>query len=359
MWEIESGTCLRTLEGHDELVRCIRFDNKRIVSGAYDGKIKVWDLNAALDPESNESSLCLKTLCEHTGRVFRLQFDEFQIVSSSHDDSILIWDFLGGEPPVQNKRNPNSRLGNSNGKSGNANHIPNQSNQNNAASQSGSQSNNNQNQNPSSSHNNVNGNSGSGVRNNDNHLGLGAAVEAVADVAAAPINASVNFGQLGSAPWFALNEPNRPTFSNSFHQSRSSDHSRPQNRSSPSQTGFGRISDHEMANTENQARPMSSFNHLSPMFKLEQQPDEELMDTCSGSGSNEPIASAEPYTVANFEHLFAGTSPTDSPPSDESNPPTSNSVCLGVCSNLYNIPPNHHLTNNHHQASCNIACNCK
>ena len=27
-----------------------RFDSKRIVSGAYDGKIKVWDLQAAMDP---------------------------------------------------------------------------------------------------------------------------------------------------------------------------------------------------------------------------------------------------------------------------------------------------------------------
>lgn len=85
------------LEGHDELVRCIRFDNKRIISGAYDGKIKVWDLEAALDPKTKENTLCVKTLVEHTGRVFRLQFDQFQIVSSSHDDTILIWDFLDSE----------------------------------------------------------------------------------------------------------------------------------------------------------------------------------------------------------------------------------------------------------------------
>ncbi len=37
IWDIECGACLRILEGHDELVRCIRFDSKRIVSGAYDG----------------------------------------------------------------------------------------------------------------------------------------------------------------------------------------------------------------------------------------------------------------------------------------------------------------------------------
>jgi len=83
-------------------VRCIRFDTKRIVSGAYDGKIKVWDLRAALDPRSPPNSICLRTLVEHTGRVFRLQFDEFQIVSSSHDDTILIWDFM-------NFKNPNNQ----------------------------------------------------------------------------------------------------------------------------------------------------------------------------------------------------------------------------------------------------------
>jgi len=61
------------------------------------GKIKIWDLQAALDPRSQPSSLCIKTLTEHTGRVFRLQFDEFQIISSSHDDTILCFNFLQPE----------------------------------------------------------------------------------------------------------------------------------------------------------------------------------------------------------------------------------------------------------------------
>ena len=42
--------------------RCIRFDNKHIVSGAYDGKIKVWDLQAALDPRKPSQALCIRTL---------------------------------------------------------------------------------------------------------------------------------------------------------------------------------------------------------------------------------------------------------------------------------------------------------
>ena len=39
LWDVDCGACLRILEGHEELVRCIRFDNKRIVSGAYDGLV--------------------------------------------------------------------------------------------------------------------------------------------------------------------------------------------------------------------------------------------------------------------------------------------------------------------------------
>lgn len=39
LWNILCGACLRVLEGHEELVRCIRFDSKRIVSGAYDGSV--------------------------------------------------------------------------------------------------------------------------------------------------------------------------------------------------------------------------------------------------------------------------------------------------------------------------------
>lgn len=60
--------CYRVLEGHEELVRCIRFDAKRIVSGAYDGKIKVWDLPAALDPRAPAAQLCLRTLVVGTAK---------------------------------------------------------------------------------------------------------------------------------------------------------------------------------------------------------------------------------------------------------------------------------------------------
>ena len=90
--------------------------------------LKVWDFQAALDPNTKEEKLCLWTsvvsvsvfsdlhfkwrfywdfmagrqiktlydwsLQQHTGSIWGLQFDDSQIVSSSIDDTMVIWDFL-------------------------------------------------------------------------------------------------------------------------------------------------------------------------------------------------------------------------------------------------------------------------
>lgn len=51
------------------------FDNKRIVSGAYDGKIKVWDLRAALDVRTPHQDLCLRTLVVSIYHTHHLHYD--------------------------------------------------------------------------------------------------------------------------------------------------------------------------------------------------------------------------------------------------------------------------------------------
>lgn len=50
--------------GHVAAVRCVQYDGRRVVSGAYDFMVKVWD---------PETETCLHTLQGHTNRVYSLQ----------------------------------------------------------------------------------------------------------------------------------------------------------------------------------------------------------------------------------------------------------------------------------------------
>jgi WD40 repeat protein len=72
------------LEGHTDLVRTVEFNRRWIVSGSYDGTIRLWDIRA---------KRAFSELRNHTGRVFKLQFDHSTIASCSQDGRIAIYDF--------------------------------------------------------------------------------------------------------------------------------------------------------------------------------------------------------------------------------------------------------------------------
>ena len=64
------------LDGHQGEVKCLLFADDHgndglLLSASTDGKIKVWDLQAAMDPRAPAGTLCIRTLVEHSGRVFR------------------------------------------------------------------------------------------------------------------------------------------------------------------------------------------------------------------------------------------------------------------------------------------------
>lgn len=62
LWNVESGECLLTIEGHDTYVRsvCYKYDSDILASGSYDESVKIWDTT---------NGKCLKTLEHHTSYV--------------------------------------------------------------------------------------------------------------------------------------------------------------------------------------------------------------------------------------------------------------------------------------------------
>ncbi|CAG8665782.1 12342_t:CDS:2, partial [Acaulospora colombiana] len=87
IWSIQTGKCLRTLFGHEEGVWSLAVDKLRLVSGAQDHTVKIWDK----DSEGG----CLHTLYGHTGAVNCVALGDTKIITGGEDAEIRIWDFKG------------------------------------------------------------------------------------------------------------------------------------------------------------------------------------------------------------------------------------------------------------------------
>ena len=89
VWDVESGNCLQTLEGHTYAVRAVApLDGGRIVSASYDNTLRVWDV---------ESGNCLHTLEGHTDWVRAVApVDGGRIVSASSNNTLRVWDVEQG-----------------------------------------------------------------------------------------------------------------------------------------------------------------------------------------------------------------------------------------------------------------------
>ena len=59
LWDVTSGECLQTLEGHSSRVKSVSFspDGTKVASGSYDKTVKLWDVT---------SGECLQTLEGHS-----------------------------------------------------------------------------------------------------------------------------------------------------------------------------------------------------------------------------------------------------------------------------------------------------
>jgi F-box/WD-40 domain protein MET30 len=83
-WDVETGTCTRTLFGHVEGVWALSADTLRLVTGAHDRTVKVWDRN---------DGKCVLSLAGHSGPVNCVHVGDARIVSGGDDGQVRIWDF--------------------------------------------------------------------------------------------------------------------------------------------------------------------------------------------------------------------------------------------------------------------------
>jgi WD40 repeat protein len=91
IWDLESGACLRTLQGHSAGVTSVSVtpDGRRAVSVGFDWTLRVWDL---------ESGACLRTLEGHRNSVFAVSVttDGRRAVSGGADNTLRVWDVESG-----------------------------------------------------------------------------------------------------------------------------------------------------------------------------------------------------------------------------------------------------------------------
>ena len=87
VWDIDTGACLATLEGHTRVIRALQFDECKIVSGSMDATIRIWNA---------KTFECIRVLTGHRQGIVSLHFLDKLLVSGSVDGAIKVWDLSAG-----------------------------------------------------------------------------------------------------------------------------------------------------------------------------------------------------------------------------------------------------------------------
>jgi len=92
LWDVETGQCLRVLEGHTNTVACLAWsaDQRLAISGSTDDTLRLWDV---------ETGQCLRVLEGHTDSVESVMWsaDQRLAISGSWDKTVRLWDMETGQ----------------------------------------------------------------------------------------------------------------------------------------------------------------------------------------------------------------------------------------------------------------------
>ncbi|HPH94813.1 MAG TPA: protein kinase [Anaerolineaceae bacterium] len=92
LWDLNSGHCVRVMEGHQNFIQdmAISRDGKRALSASADWTLRLWDL---------QTGECLRVFNGHvdTIRSAAISLDDRTAVSAGYDHTIRLWDLETGE----------------------------------------------------------------------------------------------------------------------------------------------------------------------------------------------------------------------------------------------------------------------
>ncbi|KAK9367046.1 WD40-repeat-containing domain protein [Lipomyces kononenkoae] len=99
----ERGECVEAynLDGHEESVYCVQFDDEKIITGSRDRSVRVWDTTTGKQLRILNAEVLEGDAVGHTGSVLCLQYDDRMMLTGSSDGTVIIWELPAYRPVRQ------------------------------------------------------------------------------------------------------------------------------------------------------------------------------------------------------------------------------------------------------------------